>query len=91
MDPFHKRFTISSLSIFGEKCSFLLSVKNKFQMLGRPSGLLLNHPGIPEVTLCFCTGSHAAAAAARRFLFTRKLLNNFLDFFIFGTIVGPDL
>ena len=31
----------------------------------------LSHPGIPGVTLCFCTGSYAAAAAAsgRRFLF----------------------
>ena len=36
----------------------------------------------------FCTGSHAAAAAAaaaagRRYLFTRYILNNFLDFFHF--------
>ena len=37
----------------------------------------LSHPGIPGVTLCFCTGSYAAAAAAagaaagRRFLSTR--------------------
>ena len=31
---------------------------------------LLSHPGIPGVTLCFCAGSYAAAAAAgRRFLF----------------------
>ena len=37
--------------------------------------LLLSHPGIPGVTLCFCTGSYAAAGAAaaagRRFLSTR--------------------
>ena len=34
---------------------------------------LLSHPSILGVTLCFCTGSYAAAAAAagRRFLFTR--------------------
>ena len=38
---------------------------------------LLSHPGIPGVTLCFCTGSYAAAGAAaaaaagRRFLSTR--------------------
>ena len=38
---------------------------------------LLSHPGIPGVTLCFCTGSYAAAAAAaaaaagRSFLSTR--------------------
>ena len=32
----------------------------------------LSHPSILGVTLCFCTGSYAAAAAAgRRFLFTR--------------------
>ena len=39
----------------------------------------LNHPGIPGVTLCFCTSSYTAAAATtcaaaapgRRFLFTR--------------------
>ena len=33
---------------------------------------LLSHPGIPGVTICFCTGSYAAAAAAagRRFLST---------------------
>ena len=49
---------------------------------------LLSHPGIPGVTLCFCTGSYAAtataaAAAGRRFLSSRSLLNNFLDFFHF--------
>ena len=36
--------------------------------------LLLSHPSILGLTLCFCTGSYAAAAAAaagRRFLFTR--------------------
>ena len=27
--------------------------------------LLLSHPGIPGVTLCFCTGLYAAAATAR--------------------------
>ena len=35
---------------------------------------LLSHPSILGVTLCFCTGSYAtagAAAASRRFLFTR--------------------
>ena len=34
---------------------------------------LLSHPGIPGVTLCFCTGSYAAACAAagHRFLFTQ--------------------
>ena len=34
---------------------------------------LLSHPSILGVTLCFCTGSYAAAGAAagRRFLFTR--------------------
>ena len=35
---------------------------------------LLSHPGIPGVTLCFCTCSYAAAgtaAAGRRFLSTR--------------------
>ena len=34
---------------------------------------LLSHPGIPGVTLCFCTGSYAAAGAAagRRFLSMR--------------------
>ena len=42
---------------------------------------LLSHPGIPGVTLCFCTGSYAAAG--RRFLFSQLLLNNFLDFFHF--------
>ena len=31
--------------------------------------ILLSHPGIPGVTLCFCTGSYAAAG--RRFLSTR--------------------
>ena len=31
----------------------------------------LSHPGIPGVTLCFCTGSYAAVGAGRRFLFTR--------------------
>ena len=31
----------------------------------------LSHPSILGVTLCFCTGSYAAAAAGRRFLFTR--------------------
>ena len=42
------------------------------------------------MTLCFCTGSCAAAArtggaaaTGRRLLSTRKLLNNFLDFFHF--------
>ena len=57
--------------------------------------LLFSHPGIPGVILCFCTGSYAAAdtaaAAGRRFLSTRQLLNSFLDFFHFGMIVGPDL
>ena len=43
--------------------------------------ILLSHTGIPGVILCFCTGSHAAAG--RRFLFTRYILNNFLDFFNF--------
>ena len=33
--------------------------------------ILLSHPSILGVTLCFCTGSYAAAAAGRRFLFTR--------------------
>ena len=40
----------------------------------RHTEVLLSHPGIPGVTLCFCTGSYAAAAAAaagRRFLSTR--------------------
>ena len=32
--------------------------------------MFLSHPGIPGVTLCFCTGSYAAEAG-RRFLFTR--------------------
>ena len=47
--------------------------------------ILLSHPGIRGVTLCFCTSSHAVAGAAagRRFLFTQKFLNNFLDFFHF--------
>ena len=31
--------------------------------------LWLSHPGMPGVTLCFCTGSYAAAG--RRFLFMR--------------------
>ena len=43
------------------------------------SSLLTKSPGIPGVTLCFCTGSYAAAAG-RRVLFTRYLLNNFSDF-----------
>ena len=34
------------------------------------SSLLTKSPGIPGVTLCFCTGSYAAAAG-RRVLFTR--------------------
>ena len=48
---------------------------------GRKSNVVyLSHPSILGVTLCFCTGSYAAAAAAaaaagsaagRRFLFTR--------------------
>ena len=44
--------------------------------------ILLSHTGIPGVILCFCTGSQAATAG-RRFLFTRYILNNFLDFFHF--------
>ena len=31
----------------------------------------LSHPSILGVTLCFCTSSYTAAAAGRRFLFTR--------------------
>ena len=47
--------------------------------------ILLSHTVIPGVILCFCTGSHAAAGAAagRRFLFTRYILNNFFNFFHF--------
>ena len=51
-------------------------------------GVIKSPRYIPEVTLCFCIGSYAAAAAAaaataadRRFLSTG--LNNFLDFFHF--------
>ena len=37
-----------------------------------PVCYLSSHPGIPGVTLGFCTGSYAAAAAAdRRFLSTQ--------------------
>ena len=60
------------------KCSDFLKMAN---LKAISSSATLSHPGIPRVTLCFCTGSYAAAG--RRFLFTRLLLNNFSDFFHF--------
>ena len=55
--------------------------------------ILLSHPGIPGVTLCFCTGSYAAAAraAGRRLCPRDNFWTTFWISFIFGTIVGPDL
>ena len=52
---------------------------------------LLSHLGIPGVTLCFCTGSYAAAAAAAVFCPRDNFWTTFWIYFIFGTIVGPDL
>ena len=59
--------------------------------------ILLSHPGIPGVTLCFCTGSYtppppppppppAADSCPRDNFWTTFWIS-----FIFGTIVGPDL
>ena len=48
------------------------SIANALELMQsstKPS-ILLSHPSILGVTLCFCTGSYAAAAG-RRFLFTR--------------------
>ena len=42
----------------------------------------LSHPSILGATLCFCTGLYTAPIR-RRFLFTRWLLNDFLEFFYF--------
>ena len=44
-----------------------------------------SHPGIPGVTLCFCTGSYTAACAARRLqsfvhMITSEQLCRFLSF-----------
>ena len=57
---------------------------------------LLSHPSILGVTLCFCTGSYAGAAAGRRppaadSCPRDNFWTTFGISFIFGTIVGPDL
>ena len=49
---------------------------------------LLSHPSIPGVTLCFCTGSYAAAADSCSH---DNFWTTFWISFIFGTIIGPDL
>ena len=60
---------------------FLVYISDKIKDGYRSS---LSHPGIPGVTLCFCTGSYAGAGTAgRRLLYKRYLLNNFLYFFHF--------
>ena len=54
----------------------------------------LSHPGIPGVTLCFCTGSYAARPAPPAAADSCSRDNFWTTFwisFIFGTIVGPDL
>ena len=55
----------------------------------------ISHPGIPGVTLCFCTGSYAAAAAAAAaddddFCPHDNFWTTFWISLIFGTIVDPD-
>ena len=63
---------------------------------------LLSHPGIPRVTLCFCTGSYTATDALSHtggdFMFLYRFVwscdnfwTTFWISFIFGWIVGPDL
>ena len=47
-------------------------------------------PRYTGVTVCFCTGSYAAAAAGRRFCSRDDFWTTFGISFIFGTIVGPD-
>ena len=64
--------------------NFALNPKIFFRWPGeRVHAKYLSHPGIPGMTLCFCSGSYASAAASHRLLSTRQLLNNFFYFFHF--------
>ena len=58
---------------------------------GLSKSKLLSHHGIPGVTLCFCTGSYAAAPPAAASCPRDNFWTTFWISFIFGTIVGPDL
>ena len=58
--------------------------------------VLLSHPGIPAVTLCFCSGRMSPLPpppplATESCSCDKKLLNDFSDFCHFGRIDGPDL